>query len=454
MNTLAREVLSVARLTRAVRMLLEGHFGAVWVEGEISNLARPSSGHLYFSLKDEAAQIRCAMFRARNSLLGFAPANGAQVLLSGRVSLYEPRGEFQLIVEHMEPAGDGLLRMKFEALKRTLAADGLFEAEHKQALPVWPTQIGIISSPTGAAVRDILQVLRRRNPAIPIILYPTPVQGSAAIPGVVHAIKTANQRAECSVLIVARGGGSLEDLWAFNEEAVVRAIYDSTIPIITGVGHEIDYTLADLAADVRAPTPSAAAELCVPDGRGVLRQVHAFEQRLTRTTQQRLQQLTVRTHHAMQRLIHPGRRIEQHHQRLDELARRLPQAIQHTLALCQARLRSRIAELHTLNPRARLGLLAQRIEHLHLRLPQVVRMNLARAETRVALAKQILNAVSPLATLERGYAIVTAPDGRIARRALKIEPGSHITARLADGSLACTVDQILLEEATAARRAP
>lgn len=442
MSTSAREILTVTRLNRAVRALLEGHFGAVWVEGEISNLARPGSGHWYFSLKDPSAQVRCAMFRARNSLLGFNPANGAQVLVAARVSLYEPRGEFQLIVEHMEPAGEGLLRLKLEALKRKLADAGLFAAEHKKPLPEWPARIGVITSPTGAAVRDILNVLSRRNRAIPVIIYPTPVQGAAAVPGIVSAIETANRRAECDVLILARGGGSLEDLWAFNEEAVVRAIFAAKIPLVAGIGHEIDFTLADLVADMRAPTPSAAAELCAPDGRHLLRRLAHLEQRLAHHARARLLHQQLRLQAVMHRLVHPGRRIEQYQQRLDEIERRLPLAMQRALQNHAHRLQTMTARLTRQEPSPRLMLLRQRVQQLEQRLPFALQTRLAQLANRLARADQTLAAVSPLATLARGYAIVTDAQGDVVRDASRIARGSAVRARVARGALACRVEGV------------
>ena len=260
-----REIFTVSDLNREARELLEGHFPLVWVEGEISNLARPSSGHIYFSLKDEAAQVRCAMFKMRNRLLNFQPENGQQVLARARISLYEARGDFQLIIEHMEETGDGALRRQFELLKHKLFEEGLFDESHKRELPSLPTRLGVITSPSGAAIRDILSVLKRRFPGIPILIYPVPVQGNEAPPAIIDAIKTAGIRKDCDLLILARGGGSLEDLWAFNDESVARAIYHCPIPVVTGIGHEIDFTIADFVADFRAPTPSAAAEYISPD---------------------------------------------------------------------------------------------------------------------------------------------------------------------------------------------
>ena len=435
-----RDILSVTRLTRAVRSLLEGHFGAVWVEGEISNLARPTSGHLYFTLKDPSSQVRCAMFKARNGLLGFTPANGAQVLVSARVSLYEPRGEFQMVVEHMEPAGEGALRLRFEALKRGLAAAGLFDEAHKKPIPPMPSAIGVVTSPTGAAIRDILHVLARRSPGIPVILYPTPVQGAAAVPGLVRAIQTANRRDEVDVLIVARGGGSLEDLWAFNEEAVVRALFASELPIVTGVGHEVDFTLADLVADLRAATPSAAAERCAPDTRHLLRQIGQFERRLAGRMNARLTEGRLRLDGAERRLVHPGRRIEQSQQRMDELERRLPRAMALALQRATNRIHALASAVQGADPTPRLALAGQRVASLAHRLPHAWRTHQARRARHVDGLSQTLAAVNPLATLERGYAIVSDASGRIIREVSGLAPGSEITARVARGTVHARVE--------------
>ena len=441
-----REILSVTRLTRAVRSLLEGHFGAVWVEGEISNLARPTSGHLYFTLKDPSSQVRCAMFKARNALLGFTPANGAQVLVSARVSLYEPRGEFQMVVEHMEPAGEGALRLRFEALKRGLAAAGLFDEAHKKPIPATPGAIGVVTSPTGAAIRDILHVLARRSPGIPIILYPTPVQGVAAVPGLVRAIQTANRRDEVDVLIVARGGGSLEDLWAFNEEAVVRALFGSRLPVVTGVGHEVDFTLADLVADLRAATPSAAAERCAPDTRHLLRQIAQFERRLAGRMRGELVEGKLRLDGAERRLVHPGRRIEQFQQRMDELDRRLPRAMALALQRAAGRVNTLARAVEAADPTPRLALAAQRVASLAHRLPQAWQTAQERRGRRVDGLGQTLAAVNPLATLERGYAIVSDTSGQIVREVAGLKPGTRITARVARGALQATVESTLPDQ--------
>src|SRR5919106_1076433 len=275
-----RDIYTPSRLNREARVLLERGLPALWLEGEISNLSRPSSGHWYFSLKDEAAQLRCAMFRQRNMLTRFSPRDGSRVLVRGRVSLYEQRGDYQFIADYMEEAGEGALRQRFELLKVKLAAEGLFAVERKRPLPRMPRRIGVITSPTGAALRDVLHILRRRFCTIPILIYPVQVQGGVAAAQIARTIRRASARAECDVLVLVRGGGSLEDLWAFNEESVARAIYDSAIPIVTGIGHEVDFTIADFVADVRAPTPSGAAELVAPDCAEWLRTTSQWTSRL------------------------------------------------------------------------------------------------------------------------------------------------------------------------------
>ena len=338
-----REIFTVSRLNREARMLLERGLGSVWLEGEISNLSRPSSGHWYFSLKDEAAQVRCAMFRQRNMLVRFPLRDGAMVLARGRVSVYEARGEFQVVIEHLEEAGEGVLRRRFEELKRKLAAEGLFDERHKQALPRLPGRIGVITSPTGAALRDILHVLARRFPAAAVLVYPVPVQGESAPREIEQAIRLAASRRDCDVLIVARGGGSLEDLWAFNDEAVARAMFACPIPIVSGVGHETDFTIADLVADLRAPTPSGAAERVVPDREEWLRAFAAAERRVSQSARRRLADLGSLLLVREQRLdrAHPGVRLRQHAQRLDELDGRLRRAFR--TKLDDARIRATTA---------------------------------------------------------------------------------------------------------------
>ena len=341
-----RDVYTPARLNREARTLLERGLPALWLEGEISNLSRPSSGHWYFSLKDEAAQLRCAMFRQRNLLARFTPKDGAHVLLRGRVSLYEQRGDYQFIADHMEEAGEGELRRRFEVLKTRLAAEGLFATERKRPLPSLPRRIGVITSPTGAALRDILNILRRRFCSIPVLIYPTPVQGAAAAAQIAAAVRLASTRAECDVLILARGGGALEDLWAFNEEVVARAIVGSTVPIVSGVGHEVDFTIADFVADVRAPTPSGAAELVAPDSQEWSRNVAQFGRRLATALNRRMAARRDRFIWLQRRLtqLHPGVELRQRAQRLDDLEHRMVRVFRHRLAERRdRRLRPRVA---------------------------------------------------------------------------------------------------------------
>ena len=438
-----RDIYSVSRLNSEVRAVLDGSFPLLWVQGEVSNLAQPASGHIYFSLKDEAAQVRCAMFRAKRLLLGFRPANGQQVLARVRVSLFEPRGDFQLLCEHLEPAGEGALRLELERLKRRLAAEGLFDPARKRPLPPFPRQVGVITSPIGAAVHDILSVLGRRMAALPVLIYPVPVQGAGAAAEIVAALELANRRAECDVLILARGGGSLEDLWAFNDEALVRAIRASAIPVVSGVGHEVDFSLADLAADQRAATPTAAAELVSPSGEHLRQRVLALAQRLGAAGRRRLdglgQRLDTATRHL--RLLHPAAALQRQGQALGSLGRRLEAAMAAHLDLSRRRLAPAGLRLRAASPGR--GLAGRRLALVGLRrrLGLAVGRALEHRREGLAVAAQGLDARSPLATLARGYALVTrAADGAILRDAAAVAPGERIQARLARGALVCRVE--------------
>ncbi|MBI3771694.1 MAG: exodeoxyribonuclease VII large subunit [Gammaproteobacteria bacterium] len=440
-----RDIFTISRLVREAKAVLEGSFPLLWIEGEISNLARPSSGHFYFSLKDEAAQVRCAMFRMRNMHLGFTPENGRQILVRARVSLYEARGEFQLIVEHMEEAGHGALQRTFEQLKQKLSAEGLFDTAHKKPIPTLPRRIGVITSPTGAAIRDILSVLGRRFPAVPVLIYPVPVQGAGAGAEIAAAIRLASQRKDCDVLILSRGGGSLEDLWAFNEEVVARAIYACDIPLVSGVGHEIDFTIADFVADRRAPTPSAAAELVVPDQQAWLKSLLAQDMRLSQLLRRHLieqrQSLTWLSKRLQQ--CHPGQQLRTQAQCLDELEQRLQKSL-------HLQLRHRASQLQTLNaklqqhvPLNRLNQLRTLNDQLQTRLHSAWRGKLNSRKQQLAGLSRALESVSPLATLHRGYAIVEhLPDQAIIRRADDVKEGDKIRTRLSTGHLLCTIDKI------------
>ena len=413
-----RDVYSVLRLNREVRLLLERGIGVLWVQGELSNFSQPTSGHWYFSLKDREAQVRCAMFRTRNLMIGFTPRAGAQLLVRGRLSVYEPRGEYQLIVEHLEEAGVGALQREFERLKMRLSAEGLFATERKRALPRFPRRIGLITSPTGAALHDILHVLARRFRCASVLVYPTSVQGAAAVPELVAALRSASTRAECDVLILARGGGSLEDLWAFNDERVARAIHACAVPVVSAVGHEIDFTIADFVADLRAPTPSAAAELVAPDSAASLAMLARAAQRLQGGIGRELRSGATRLA-ALQRrlgLAHPGARLHQQMQRLDDLTLRLGAA-------------ARLA----------LGASRVRIDRLDARLQRAGSAHVAKANHRLALCSRALDAVSPLATLSRGFAIVTRADGTLLTDAALAGEGEDIEARLARGTVVARV---------------
>jgi exodeoxyribonuclease VII large subunit len=439
-----RDIFTVSRLVRETRAVLETSFPLLWISGEISNLAQPASGHIYFSLKDEVAQVRCAMFRMKRQLLRFKPENGQQVLVRARVSLYEARGEFQLIVEHMEPSGEGALRIAFEQLKAKLAAEGLFDSEKKQPLPELPKQVGIITSPTGAAIRDILTVLKRRFPALPVVIYPVQVQGESAPGQIERMLQLANQRKECDVLILSRGGGSLEDLQAFNDESVARAIHKAEIPLVCGVGHEIDFTIADFVADQRAPTPSAAAELVTPDQASWRQTLTSLSQRLHRYQQRRLMQLREQIAGLERRLNqqHPMQRLQQHAQRLDELRLRLNKGIQLNLLHHSHKLEQLQGRLNNQSPAHRLERLSIRHQQLKQRLRRGIEQHLESQRQRLTQAARDLHNLSPLNTLGRGYAIVSRQeDGTIIRSYKEVKAGESLTAKLAQGSLRCRVEE-------------
>jgi exodeoxyribonuclease VII large subunit len=435
-----RDVYTVTRLNREARAILEDGFPPLWVEGEVSNLAQPASGHLYFSLKDAQCQVRCALFRSRNTGFSFDLVNGMQVLAHAQVSLYEGRGDFQLIVEHLEPAGEGRLRLALEALKRRLAAEGLFDEEHKIPLPALPRAVGVITTPSGAAIRDVLSILKRRFPALPVVVYPVPVQGAGAAAAIARALFVAHRRKDCDVLILARGGGSLEDLWAFNEEVVARAIYACELPVVTGIGHEIDFTIADLCADRRAATPSAAAELVSPDRQALLPRVANLEARLLRALGSRMARAQEGIEWLAKCLVHPRRRLTDQSQRLDELWLRLTRAAHTAHGLKTARLAAQTARLIRHDPRHALGLRHAQCHHHETRLTQAIEQRLAAHRERLAKLGATLNAVSPLSTLARGYAIVTtAATGELVRDAAVLSPGDAVTARFARGEADCEV---------------
>ena len=439
-----RHVLTPTALNRLVRELLGDALPQVWIEGELSNVARPASGHLYFTLKDNAAQVRCAMFKQHCGGLRFRPVDGLQVLLRARVGLYEPRGEFQLVAEYMEPAGEGALQRAFEELKARLDAEGLFDPARKRPLPRFARRIGVITSATGAAVRDVISVLARRWPLADVEVLAVPVQGREAPPAIVSMLRKASTCGRYDVLLVTRGGGSLEDLWAFNEEAVARAIHASAVPVVSAVGHEIDFSIADFVADLRAPTPSAAAELLVPDAVAIGRQLRELRQQLVDRLQSRQQARIQRLDLLFARLHsqRPQARLARDQERLLHLRHRLA-------SIAQARAQERRALLERVHgrllarhPQTRLPLLAQRLREQHQRLQRAMGQKTERADTRLRNLGRALHAVSPLATLERGYAILFDENGQLVRSARDVEVGARLRARLADGELALHVSEV------------
>jgi exodeoxyribonuclease VII large subunit len=436
---LDREVLSVSQLNNRARLLLEDVFARVWVEGEISNLARPASGHLYFTLKDSQAQVRCALFRQNAARVREALRDGLAVKVRGKVSLFEGRGDYQLIVDSLEPAGDGALRLAFEALKEKLAGEGLFSSERKMALPAHPQRIGIISSPSGAVIRDIISVFRRRAPQVQLTLIPTAVQGREAVQQIVRALQLADGLG-FDALILARGGGSLEDLWCFNEEAVARAVAACSTPIVSAVGHETDVSISDFVADVRAPTPSAAAELLAPDNGDLLQRLAGLRRRLQMHMHNQLARAQLQLRGATQRLRHPGERLRQQAQRLDDLDMRLRRALQQQLRQHRdnsLRLQARLAAQH---PGRNLALLQQRLDSLAARLPRAAQQQLQRQQQRFTALAHSLQLVSPLATLGRGYSILLDDKGRAIRSASQTRPGQRLRARLGEGQLTLRVE--------------
>jgi len=440
--------LSVSQLNRQARALLESHFDFVWVEGEVSNFAAPSSGHWYFSLKDGKAQVRCAMFRNRNQRVRFTPESGDAIRLRCRVSLYEGRGEFQLIVEHLEHAGAGALQAAFEKLKAKLLAEGLFDPEHKKPLPTSVSQLGVITSPSGAVIHDILTVLRRRCPAIGVSLLPVAVQGDDAAAQIASAIERANRwqrqgKIQLDALIVGRGGGSLEDLWAFNEEIVARAIAASDLPVVSAVGHEVDFSIADMVADHRAATPSAAAELLSPDQREWQQRLQAIETNLVRLIRRKLADAAIELGHLRRRLKHPGAQLREQAQRLDDLEQRLVLAQKNLLRRRRSELTLLESRLHARSPLPRLQQLQRDTSQLQQRLEAAIQQRLQQAGSHLAHLAQMLDSLSPLGTLQRGYAIVTDNQGKVLTDASKVSVGDEVEARLASGRLGLTVKEVV-----------
>ncbi len=441
-----REILTVTDLNRRARSLLESEFRQVWVEGEISNLMKAGSGHWYFTLKDDNAQVRCAMFANRNRSLRINVKNGLHAIIRAKASIYEGRGDYQLIAENMIDAGEGRLQRQFEELKLKLSREGLFDEAHKRPLPVLPTHIGIVTSPSGAAIRDILTVLQRRFPSIPVTVIPALVQGKEAAAEIVTGIELANRTLSTDnpidALIVGRGGGSLEDLWPFNEETVARAIYASNIPTISAVGHEIDFTIADFVADVRAPTPSAAAELLSPDQRQWLSLLLKAKQALNENLQRRLIEARRQLDHISKRLRHPGQQLQEQAQRLDDMEARLKIAITSQLKLHRAQLATHSATLEACQPKHQVARLNMTNQQLSQRLQRAMQQQLSALRQRLKGNSLALHTLSPLQTLGRGYAIIKDEQQQIVRNSEQLQIGDKVSAQLGRGQIHCAVEAI------------
>lgn len=428
-------IFTVFGLNTEVRQVLEQGFGSIWLVGEISNFAAPNSGHWYFTLKDERAQIRAAMFRNANQRVRIRPQHGMQVLVRAKLTVYEPRGDYQLIIEHMEDAGAGLLQQKYEQLKAKLQAEGLFDPAHKQPLPESIKTVGVITSPTGAAVRDILAVLKRRDPSIEVIIYPSAVQGQAATGELLHMLQRAVERSEVDVLIMARGGGSLEDLWCFNDEQLAYALHSCPIPTISAVGHEVDFTICDFVADVRAPTPSAAAELVSRDQRETLQRISHLGHRVQQAWARYLRQYQQHQQHLAVRLQqqHPQRQLHQNNQRLDELSARVQQAMGRLVSQQQRQQTQLASRLNTVHPERRLAPLQQQQQQLKQRLQLAMSQLLKQQRQHFQSLSQGLHMVSPLQTIDRGYAVVRKTNGTVVRNPTELAAGEAFQVKVAEG---------------------
>ncbi|HCG7303372.1 exodeoxyribonuclease VII large subunit [Vibrio parahaemolyticus] len=436
-----QNIFTVSRLNAEVRLLLENEMGIVWLVGEISNFSAPVSGHWYLTLKDSRAQVKCAMFRGNNRRVTFKPANGNQVLVKARLSLYEPRGDYQLIIESMQPEGDGRLQQEFEELKMKLAAEGLFAQTNKLPLPEHPKRVGIITSKTGAALYDILDVLKRRDSSLPVVIYPTMVQGDDAAIQIAQAIGRANSRNECDVLIVGRGGGSLEDLWCFNNEILARTIAASQIPIISAVGHEVDMTIADFVADVRAPTPSAAAELVSRDNSHKDQSLVAKQHKLASAMRYYLAQQKQQSAQLLHRLErqHPSYQLQRQSQQLDELDMRLRRAMQRFIDTRQQTVERKHHRLQLNSPIKHLAQQKSRLERVEHKLMDAMDRKLLTMRHQLAIAAEKLDTVSPLATLKRGYSITQTDQGKVVTSADDVKTGDLLVTRLANGEIHSTV---------------
>jgi exodeoxyribonuclease VII large subunit len=440
-----RSVFSVSGLNSAVARLLEREFAWIWVEGEISNMATPASGHIYFTLKDADAQVRCAMFRSRRRELQFTPDNGSHVIVRCKVSLYEVRGDYQLIVDRMEEAGAGALQRKFEALKQKLAAEGLFSDASKQTIPEIPACIGVITSRSGAAIRDVLSVIARRFPSVPVKLYPVSVQGEESAPAICHALDLAEQHGVCDVLLLVRGGGSLEDLWSFNEETVARAIFDCPIPVVSGVGHEVDITIADFVADQRAATPTAAAESVTPDQQAWMQTLDWYHTRLEQLINQRISRLAERLSWLRTRLSqqHPISILQGIRQRVNDSEQRLHLAMNYKLRSINDHWQQLHTQLLAWNPVVTIRNYQNRIERLQQRMQFLLAATMEKRKSRLSTLASTLNAISPLQTLSRGYSITSNREGQLITSSDSVSQHELIQTRLHSGQLVSRVEKII-----------
>jgi exodeoxyribonuclease VII large subunit len=442
-----RPIYTVSQLTSEIKGLLERNFDHVWVEGEISNLRVPTSGHLYFTLKDESAQVRAVLFRMQNRLLKFEPEDGLHVVGYGRVTVYEPRGEYQIVLDHMEPRGLGALQLAFEQLKERLSREGLFDPARKKPLPLLPQKIGIVTSPTGAAIRDILQIIDRRFANVHILLYPVRVQGPGAAQEIARAVGALGQWPGLDVMIVGRGGGSLEDLWAFNEEIVARAIYHCPVPVISAVGHEIDFTIADLVSDLRAPTPSAAAELVLRSKKELVQTLESLARRLSQAGRLGLEGRRDSLSSLVHRLGDPRKRIADRRLRLDDLFSRLSGSTRQGFRRKAERLGLKFEALLLLQPGRRVVEYSRRLSQLSRHLALAGRAGLRLYRHRVEGCAGRLQNLNPLAVLERGYSIVRVlPSQAIVRRASQVEVKEQVQARLFQGEFIARVEEVRKED--------
>ena len=439
-------VYSVSDLNREARYLLEENFPAVLVEGELSNIAMPASGHWYFTLKDESAQVRCAMFKGRNQYVKIKPKEGMQIQLKAKLSLYEGRGDYQLIVQSVSPLGEGALRIAFEALKRKLHSEGLFEEAYKQEIPSLPNHIGVITSPTGAAVRDIISVLKRRFPAIPVTILPVSVQGNEAAPSMINAIKLANKKQGClddlDVLIIGRGGGSLEDLWAFNDEKLARAIFESELPVISAVGHEVDFTIADFVADIRAATPSAAAELLSPDQDDLMAIYAVYQAQLSTMLLDKVKQCRQSLNWLKKQIKHPGRRLQEQAQKLDDLEIKMRRELHFYLSQRKNSIRELSHRLIQHSPISLINKQQQNNRYLSASLQKATIKSLENAQFKLADLSRALHNLSPLNILSRGYSMSYDAKEKLLTNASAIHNGDKLRTRLHQGEVVSTVVEI------------